>query len=391
MNSLKKIILGLFSLGIFISCEESPEPQIEVELEKFERFDDFNFKWQNSNVKRIKTIDDRLYYAHRTNPGYISSDMTVNQLCCLRNNQIDFRQSLSKDYIATVDRSLSGYHIYRVDESGNTGFLDLNRLFQDLEGRKAVAGFGLGVDGSFDINGTKMLANIVIGSNNTGSLYIFDLEQNTNFVGVIPSQNVIRVEFPDTDPNNSNKVIRLDSFEDGWIASVDTGNFNFSNYFISKEGTVRRFTFGDDLNRTYLGYQITANGKLIMNGDRHIYISESGDVDNLSLLASINNFFKISLIEDRLVIWHPSFGEIFELENYASRDPDLFKVRKLNNEGMEFSGLNELQVFNGKVFAATSQGLFTKSLRGFWDSAIEPEGENAEIKSFIEVIEFHNY
>jgi hypothetical protein len=32
---------------------------------------------------------------------------------------------------------------------------------------------------------------------------------------------------------------------------------------------------------------------------------------------------------------------------------------------MEFSGLNDLQVFNGKVFAATSQGLFTKSLEGF--------------------------
>lgn len=391
MNSVKKIVLGLFSLGIFISCQETPEPQIEVELEKFERFDDFNFKWQNSNVTRIKTIGDRLYYAHRTNPGYISTDMTVNQLCCLRNNQIDFRQSLSKDYIATVDRSLIGYNIYRVNSPGGTGILDLNRLLEDLEGRKAVASFGIGVGGNFDINGTKMLANIVFGSNNTGKVYIFDLEQNTNFVSVIPSKNVIRVEFPDTDPNNSNKVIRLDSYRDGWIASVDTGNFNFPNYFISKEGEVRKLSLGEDTNKPYFGQETTSDGKLIIIGERNIYISESGDLNNINLFASINNNFEMRLIKDRMVIWNNSAAVIYEVENFDSRNPELFNIRKLNNEGMEFSGLNELQVFNGKVFAATSQGLFTKSLEGFWDSAIEPEEENAEVKAFLEGIEFHSY
>ena len=58
---------------------------------------------------------------------------------------------------------------------------------------------------------------------------------------------------------------------------------------------------------------------------------------------------------------------------------------------MEFSGLNDLQVFNGKVFAATSQGLFTKSLEGFWDSAMEPKELNVEVKAFLEGIDFHSH
>ncbi len=384
MNTVKKIVIGLFCSALMISCQEVQEPvEIVEELEKFERFDDFNFKWQNSNVTRIKAIDDRLYYAHQTNPGYISTDMTVTQLCCMRNNNLDFRQSLSKDYIAAVDRSLSGYHIYTVNGGGNSGFLDLNRLLENLEGRKAVSYNGTW--GSFDINGTKMLAHIQFGKL---GLFIFDLEKNTNFVGVIPSKDVIKVEFStNTSSDNSNRVFKLDAFKDGWIASVRTGEVNVSpNYIISKEGAVRRFTFGEDLNRTYLGHAFTSDGKLLLNGDRHIYFSESEDVDNLSLLVSINNFFRMRLIEDRMVIWHPSFADIFELEHYDSGDPELFNVRKLNNEGIELSGLNELQVFSGKVFAATSQGLFTKSLEGFWDSAPEPADDQEQ--AFLDGIEF---
>lgn len=95
-----KITFAIFFTGFLISCQEIENLDLEEIEEKFERFDNFNFQYQNSNVTRIKAIGDRLFYAHKTNPGFISKDMEVIPLCCLSNNQMDFRQSFSNDYVA---------------------------------------------------------------------------------------------------------------------------------------------------------------------------------------------------------------------------------------------------------------------------------------------------
>lgn len=389
---MKKIILGLLIIGLFISCQEVQEPvQVEDELEIFQRFDNFNFKWQNSNVTRIKAIDDRLYYAHRINPGYITANLEAQQLSGWRYNLLDFRQSLASDYIAAVDRSLRGFNIYDTGGRRNLGFLSLNALLQDLEGPITVS-LNIQNLGNFEINDGKMLANIQFGGTSffKNSVYIFDLENNTNFAGVIPSNDVIKVDFPENTHSSAGDIIyKVNAFQDGWVASASTGDLNSSpNYLISKNGTVQNFTLTEVPNSVYMGHEFASDGRLIMNVERHIFISESGEVKDLKLHISIDNLFSMRLIEDRMVIWNNNFAAIYEVENFDTRDPEIFNIRKLNNEGIESSGLNELQVFNGKVFAATSQGLFTKSLEGFWDSAPEPKEVDVQEQAFLDGIKY---
>ncbi|TVP46146.1 MAG: hypothetical protein EA341_14360 [Mongoliibacter sp.] len=393
MNSVKKVVLGLISIVLMLSCQEVEEPvqaDKEIELEKFQRFDNFNFRGQNSNVTRIRTIGDRLYYAHRINPGYLTTDLEAQQLSGWRDNLLEFRQSLSSDYIAAVDRSLRGFNIYDTGGNRNLGFLSLDNLLEDLEGHKTVS-LNINSLGNFEINDGKMLANIhIVGSPfSRNSAYIFDLEKNTIFNGVLPNKDVLKVDFPEnTHRSDGDRIFKVNAFRDGWIASASTGDLNSSpNYLISKDGSVKNFTLNDRPNAVYMGHEFTSDGKLIMNVERHIYISESGKVEDLKPHISIDNFFNMRLIDDRMVIWNNRGARFYEVENFDSHDPEIFNIRKLNNEGIEKSGINELELFNGKVFAATSQGLFTKSLENFWDSAPEPEEEDAQGKAFLEGIE----
>ena len=77
------------------------------------------------------------------------------------------------------------------------------------------------------------------------------------------------------------------------------------------------------------------------------------------------------MVEDRLVIWNPNFAELYEVQGFRGQDEVV--IRRINNLGIEFSKLNDVAEFNGEVYVATTQGLFTKSLEGFWDDF--PEGE----------------
>lgn len=390
MKNVKIIGIIFFIVSFFISCQEDELPkEVDLPAEKFERFDNYNFNGQASNVTSIKTIGDRLYYSHRTNPGYITDNMEVNQLCCSRNNQMEFRQALSRNYIVTVDRSLTGFNIYNVENRGHgsMAFISLSRLLEDLEGNKVVSTIGIGSQqNNFDINGTKMLANIQLDGKNIA--YIFDIEENANFYGVINSKDVVKVEFPEnTHRSNGDWIFVVNAFQDGWIASVSTGDGNSSpNFLISKDGSVQNFTLEEMPRGIYMGHEFTSDGRLFMNIERYIYISESGKVEDLKAHISMNVLFNMRIIEDRMVVWNNSGAAIYEIENFDSRDPDLFNIRKLNNGGIEHSGLNELEVFNGKVFAATSQGLFSKSLESFWDSL--PEVDDVQDQSFREGVEF---
>lgn len=371
MKSKYLIILHLI-LGIVSSCQEPENPgEPVIELEKFERFDDPHFNFRGSIVNNIKVINDQLFFSHASNPGFITADMTVNQLCCVRPNQMEFRQSLTKQYIASVDRNLFGFYIYRNQGNGGVGLLDLNRLIQLPGGRPKVSSSPNRLK-NFDINNGKLLAAVdLIGDRFDRGIYLFDLEKNTNFVGIIPDTTAIKITPPMVDNptiEGLNTIQQIDAFQDGWLVSTLNQNF-----FVGQDGSATPFDLKDGNGNftPYFGHVFTSDGKLLVSSFRNIFISQSGNLNDLELRITFNSSPELFMHAERLIIWITGASSLAEVENYTTLDPAIFKIRQLNSEGINFSQLFALQEFQGKIFAATNQGLFTKSVNSIWDSAPE--------------------
>ncbi|UJP63527.1 hypothetical protein [Mongoliitalea daihaiensis] len=382
-------IILLLILGIVSSCQE-PENPVEptIALEKFERFGDPHFNFRSSIVNNIKVIDNQLFFSHVSNPGFINPDMTVNQLCCARPNQMEFRQSLTKQYIGAVDRNLFGFYIFRNQGNGGVGLLDFNRLIKVPGGRAKVSSIPNRLK-NFDINNGKLLAAVdLIGETFERAIYLFDIENNTNFVGVVPDTTVIKITPPAIENSTIeglNIIQQIDAFQDGWLVSTINQNF-----FVAPDGSTTPFELRDaNGNFTpYYGHVFTSDGRLLVKTFRNLFISPSGSIDDLELRVTFNSLIEFFIHEDRLAIWLSGSSILSEVENFDSLDPELFKIRLLNSEGINFSQLFALQKFQGKVFAATNQGLFTKSLESFWDSA--PENDPAlSAEQLLNGIAFH--
>lgn len=388
---MKSIYLILVLLIVcFLSSCQDPENDLEpiIELEKFERFEDPHFNFRNSIVNNIKVIDDLLFFAHSSNPGYITQDLKVNQLCCSRNNQMEFRQSLTKDFIATVDRNLFGFYIYRNRDNGSVGLLDLDQLISVPQGRALISSSPFRLK-NFDINNGKLLASIdMIGETFSRQLYLFDIEKNTNFLGVINDRTVINVlPHGSINPTTTglNIIQQIDAFQDGWIVSTIDQNF-----YVGPDGGITPFDLRDGNGNVtqYFGHVFTSKGKLIVKTFRNIFISETGNLQDLELRITLNSLIEFFIHDDRLVIWNSGLPYLSEVENYDKSNPEEFRIRLLNSSGLSFSEIYALQEFGGKIFAATNQGLFTKSLESFWDSA--PENDPAlSAEQLLNGIAFH--
>lgn len=382
MKNYTSILLLFF--GLLFSCKESEEPSIEteVELEQFERHDHFLFNFGYSDVQRIKVIGDRMLFSNKTNPGYMDNSGEIIQLCCSRNNNMDLRQSLSSQYIVAADQSLNVYNIYDVNESRSSS-LFLDRLISHENYVRVNPSVSLS---NFEMNEDHLISSLIVDGVN--GIYIFDFEKHFSLFGTVESGNdVIKVDIPTSSQNFGPTFYKVDAFEDGWIASINNIDFSSNGtYFIDKAGRAELLYSQDDLS--YFGHAFTSEGQLLLGGFRELRVSSDQSRDNFYFIITSFNNFKFRLIQDRLVIWNPNFAEFYEVEGYKA-DEELV-VRRLNNEGVEFTKLNDIAEFNGKVYLATTQGLFSKSLEGFWDSFPEQDGVIA-VDDFMEGLEMRKF
>ncbi len=361
---------------ILLSCKETEEPILETPLEQFKRFEHPMFNYGFSDVQRLKVIGERMFYAHKTNPGYLTIDEDIVQLCCARNNNMDFRQVLSEKYIVAVDGSLQTFNVYDVENS-RTGFIPFQNLISYETSARVNGGLNLfSTARNFEVNGNHLIASLIVDGQR--KIYIFDLTRHVNFVGLVDQEGVIEVDFPNNPSVNGVELIKIDAFEDVWITSA----FNFSQdfngtYLIQKNGTNQRL-FNQE-NFIYQGHKFGNNGYLFVGVDRNILVSYSGTLDDFDFEITGNNNLRFRIIQDRLVVWQPSFAGLIEVSGY---DPETLeiKARILNNQGIEFSRINDIDEFNGKVYISTTQGLFTKSLESFWDSLPEEDLDQASME-----------
>lgn len=364
---MKNNISILFAFIVLIfSCSESEEPlSLTKEGAQFERVENFLFNYANSDVQRIKVIGDRLIFSNRSNPGYIDSTGEIVQLCCLSANSLDFRQSLSSRYIVAANRSLGFYTVYDIEE-GNSGGLSLSQLFPSENSVQ----INLDQDKSnFDLNDDFLLASLKIDGVNR--IFIFDLKEHFSLYGQpLNTKDPVEVKIPTINPQIGPAFLNVDAFEDGWIASILTADQSTNGtYFIRKDGSYELLFPLFDFS--YTDHEYTSQGQLILGGSREVRISQNERIDGINYVVNSSSNFRFGIIDDRLVVWPQNGSAIYELEGYMGPDEIIFKPIK--NTGLEFSKLNEIAVFNGKVYLATTQGLFTKSLEDFWDFVPEED------------------
>lgn len=379
---MKNYIFKLFTIfALFFSCNESEEPEEAIIEEKqFERVENFLFNYEDSDVQRIKVIGDRLIFSNRSNPGYIDSIGEVVQLCCFNSNSVDFRQSFSSKYIVAANRSLRFYSVYDV-EGGISGGLSLSQL---IPSENSVQ-ISLSQDRSnFDLNDDLFITTLQVDGVNR--IFIFDLKEHFWLYGQpLEVKEPVEVKIPSINPQIGPFLINVDAFEDGWIASISTADQTTNGtYFIRKDGSYELLFPLVDF--TYTDHEYTSKGQLLLGGSREVRISQNERIDGINYKITSSNNFKFGIIDDRLVVWPQNGSTIYELEGYMGPDEIVFKPIK--NIGLEFSKLNEIAFFNGKVYLATTQGLFTKSLEDFWDFIPEEEISSFD-QDFINQIEIN--
>ncbi|MBT0811711.1 hypothetical protein KIH41_10530 [Litoribacter ruber] len=371
------IVKCLTLIVLFLSSCVGDEVMEEVvEVEVFQRVDHSSFNYSNVNVRNIQAIGDKLMYSHRTNPGYIDQSGEVVQLCCSVTNHHDVRQAFSEKYIVTASADLSYFGVYSVDNSRH-GFLNLNDL-DPHKGKNPTLNFFMDRR-NISINDSHLIASMR--EDREAGIFIYDIESTANFVGLIPDPNaIIKVDFSaflDPDFLHDARIINVDPFGNGWIMSVWFNQTMQNNSFlVNKDGSVTKIE--SPLSNEpvwFTDYTVLDNGQLFMISGTMILVSRTGRIEDLQPLADTGNTLRVASVGNRLLIYHPSFHIISEVMGVLDEDAENYTLERLDDTNLTFSNINDIQVFRDKVYVATSMGLFTKSLDGFFDRYEEPEPE----------------
>jgi hypothetical protein len=374
MKRLFYLAKSFLAILVLFSCHEKEDHIPLAKVEIFERVSDGSFNYNSANVKKIESLDGKLFYSHRSNPGYLDSAYNVIQLCCSAINNNELNQSFSNEYIVGAGNYLTSFNVYSVKDDHSTGFIylqkflgqDFQKVFLDSRAKDL-----------FDLNENFLLTPVYVGTKQ--ELYIFDLDRHVNFFGgPQDTTGIIKVNFPSVGQSESpdiSNVGKLKRFEDGWLVALYSGSTVpiRGTYFIDKKGQATKVESDPEEIFYYGGHTYLENGKLIVWTWNKIYLSETGSMNGIRPIANIPLPFEFRAIGNRLAMFLPSAESILELENIENYKEGPLMVQQLDNQGIEFSNVNEIRLFGDKVFVATSIGLFTKSVSEFFTPKKEDE------------------
>ena len=369
-NMSKIIRFSLIFVCVFalVSCNKNDDPQPEKIIKIFERVPNGNFAKSSNHVGKIEVLSNRLFYSDRSNPGYISDDLSVEQLCCYALNNQVHQQTFSKDYVVGVSNYLSSFIVYYVNQTRNSETIFLNALGQSDENAYMWGGENLG---HFELNDNLLLA--FVGLYNQRDLYIFDLDKHTTNYGIAQdTTGIINVDISQLGMINPNCKLdrpgRMSRFGEGWLVSfVHNCGLNAATYFLDKNGKLSKVDANYDGVFYHLGHTILSNGKLVAWDDNNLYLSLSGSLEDLRPIAKLPFKMEFRALGNRLITF---LGDnIFEAMEFNEFSGQPINFKRIDTQGLEFANLNDVRLFGERVFVATNTGLFFKSESAFWTYA----------------------
>lgn len=388
----KQLVLSFLPLlFLFSACSDDDLPDASLEREGFKRHENLNFNRENTNVKNIQRIGDRLFYSHRTNPGFIDQDGEVHQLCCLSYNHMDMNQTFSEKFIVSAGHDLRGFRVYVADDRsfGEYGSISFPEL--DVHSEENILIHFDRERNNFALNGDHLIASVYSLDNNFLSapdIFIYDLEKHTNFFGTPESsEGVIKLDFSaflDLPDAQGARIGHASAFEDGWIISVFfQQTWRHGTFFVKKDGALSQLVLFNQQNSEqffYTGHTFLDNGQLfVISNGKTLLHSETGQLADLKKVGVLNQRYTPYSIGNRLVLTVLRSDIFLEVEGILDREPVEWEFRRLDDTNIAFSSINAIAKFRDKVYVATSIGLFTKSEEAFWDSYVEKDNDQEDI------------
>jgi hypothetical protein len=367
MSKIIRFSLILSAALALVSCNKSDDPQPVKEIEIFERVPNGNFARNSINVGKIEVLSNRLFYSDRSNPGYISDDLSVEQLCCYALNNQVHQQTFSNDYAVGVNNYLRSFIVYYVNQTRNPESIFLPyALGQSYEDAYIWGGENLGL---FELNDNLLLTFVHV--KNQRNLYIFDLEKHASSYGLSQdTTGIIKVDIAQLGIRNPNCDLdrpgKMSRFGEGWLVSfVHNCGLNAGTFFVDKNGKLSKVDANYEGVFYHLGHTILSNGKLVAWDDNNLYLSLSGSLEDLRPIATLPFRMEFRALGNRLITFFggDNLFEAMEFNEYSGQPIDF---KRIDTQGLEFANLNDVRLFGERVFVAANTGLFLKSESDFW-------------------------
>jgi hypothetical protein len=372
---------------LFGSCTDPVEPSINTEIENFSLVDLGQGALNNAKVFGLEVFEGKMFFLNQSIPGFIDLNGRTDFSCCLNSaiNRI-FRPSFTTNYILQPIENLIGFVVYPINLFGGLRALNFEELLGD-DGKNAriVSGnqpLPINLERNFELNGNHLMLNVTTGDG-IDRIWILEIDFGDGF-GSLNLINKIEITpeslgITTVNPHVGLVIGSVKKFEDRWIAQISSsgeGTASGGSYIISKEGSIQKLfgTQSDDYNFLFYDFtKISPDDFLITESPiGRIFYSNSLVASTPQLIAEFNGPLAIRHYEEKVVFFIPGQSLIASLENFKVNGASNYQTMELDRTGLNSSRIFDLQFFNGKVYLATDNGIYSKTIENFWEEVRLP-------------------
>jgi hypothetical protein len=379
MRGFYKFLIVTMFLG---SCTDPVEPTITPEIENFSLVDLGGESLNNAQVFGFEVFEGKMFFLNQSIPGFIDSNGKTDFSCCLNSGiNRNFRPSFTTNYILQPIENLIGFLVYPINFFGGLRALNFEELLGD-DGKNAriVSGnqpLPINLERNFELNGNHLILNVTT-DDGVDRVWILEIDFGDGF-GSLKLINKIDItpESLGITPGNPQIGIVIGSvkkLEDRWIAQISISGDDTSSgdsYIISKEGSIQKL-FGPQTGDSNFGFydftKISLDDFLITESPIGRISYSNSLVDGTpQLIAEFNGPLIIRYFDEKAVFFIPGQSLIASLENFKVDGASNYQTKELDRTGLNSSRIFDLQFFNGKVYVATDNGIYSKSIENFWE------------------------
>lgn len=384
MRGFHKFLIVILLFG---SCTDPVEPSITPEIENFSLVDLGQGALNNDQVFGLEVFEDKMFFLNQSIPGFIDSNGMTDFSCCLNSGiNSNFRPSFATNYILQPIENLIGFVVYPIDFFGGLRALNFEELLGESgKNARIVSGnqpLPINLERNFELNGNYLMLNVTT-EDGIDRIWILEIDFGDGF-GSLKLINKIEITSESLGVTTGNPQIGLvirsvKTLEDRWIAHISKSGEDTASggsYIISKEGSIQKL-FGSQTGDSNFGFydftKISPNDFLITESPiGRISYSNSLISSTPQLIAEFNGPLIIRYFEEKAVFFIPGQSLIASLENFKTDGASNYQTMELDRTGLNSNRIYDLQFFNGKVYVATDNGIYSKSIENFWEEVRHP-------------------
>jgi hypothetical protein len=349
---MKTLFLFLCPFLFLTACSDKDEPTPETEKAIFSRNPEL--VRERAHVTNLKVIGNKLYFGNANWPGFIGQDGKMVTFCANSTYYDLAEQQIVDGYILTAQENRQAL----VLSSHQNCSADIIR-YPDYDATVEIMPYR---SATFGLNEDQILAFFRIPNKGIRAvMFKIELPSSSNlYKAKVLDIKVLEPDFVETSMSPYSVLKHLD----GWLVGTVTNGVR-QQFFVTKDGTFEEVKLpGIDFEIILFNYE-DSKGDVYFTTERNIiYKAERGDLTKLRFLTQTNHLFKVSVIGEKLIFYNNFKGQLFE--GIQDSKGAFTEFKELDNEGLEYTAIQGVELFNDLVYVATSEGLYSKPLKEFW-------------------------